>query len=79
LVSILLGDFYLASGGLDGTPRDQISYGGQPEAAPPLFRKITSQNRVINIYIFSTESPGKITKVHRMKHYRQTFVFLTTT
>jgi hypothetical protein len=28
---------------------------------------------------FSTESPGKITKVHRMKHYRQTFVFLTTT
>jgi hypothetical protein len=52
LVSILLGDFYLASGGLDGTPRDQIAYGGQAEAAPPLFRKITSQNRVINIYIF---------------------------
>jgi len=51
LVSILLGDFYLASGGLDGTPRDQISYGGQSEAAPPLFRKITSPNRVINIHI----------------------------
>ncbi len=51
MVSILLGDFYLAYGGLDGTSRDQISYGGQSEAAPPLFRKITSQNRVINIYV----------------------------